>query len=80
MFKNHYEDDREVEIPKKYMKWSDKKIDRVIKRMEFFAKLKNRILPTRKMPDLGFEIYWEDKSDDEDQRNRKKEENKAGND
>ena len=71
MFRNYHEDDRELKIPKRYLKWSDKKIDRVIKRMEFLARIKNRLIPTRKTPDVGFEVYWEGKSDDKDSGNCK---------
>ena len=80
MFKNYHEDDRELKIPKRYLKWSDKKIDRVIKRLEFLAQIKYRLIPTRKNPDLGFKVYWEGKPDDKDDGCNKRTETNTGTD
>lgn len=44
--RNYYECDETIKIPKRYQKWSEKKIDRVIKRREFFARVKNRFTPS----------------------------------
>lgn len=79
MFRNYHEDDRELKMPKRYLKWSDKKIDRVIKRMEYLGRIKMRLTPTRKTPDFGFKVYWEGKPDDkEDGSNKRTETNTRG--
>ena len=80
MFRTYYEDDRELKIPKRYLKWSDKKIDRVIKRLEYLARIKNRLTPTRKTPDFGFEVYWEVKPDDKDDGSNKRTKTDTGTD
>ncbi|MBO5341087.1 MAG: hypothetical protein J6A73_00215 [Lachnospiraceae bacterium] len=55
--RNYYECDEAIKIPHKYQKWSDKKIDRVIKRREFFARVKNRFIPSEnKLEKLGYKV------------------------
>jgi len=54
--KNYYESDESLVIPKKYLKWSSKKVDRVIRRREAIARIKNRLTPTRKTPDFGYKV------------------------
>lgn len=52
-----FECDERIQIPKKYLKWSDEKIERAIKRRELFAKVKNRFSgSTKSKLDLGYKI------------------------
>ncbi len=55
--RNYYECDETIKIPEKYQKWSDKKIDRVIKRRIFFARIKNHITPSEnKLEKLSYKV------------------------
>ena len=71
MCKKYHEDDRQKEIPKRYLKWSDKKIERVLGRHERWTRFKNRFRPGMREEwgklenKLGYKIYlFEDKPDD----------------
>ena len=71
MCKRYYEDDRPVKIPKRYMKWSDQKIERVLRRHECWTRLKNRFKPRKQdrieylEKELKIKIIcFEDKSSD----------------
>ncbi len=71
MCKKYYEDDTPLKIPKRYLKWSDKKIERVLRRHECWARIKNRFKPRKQDKIEALEektgikiICFEDKSND----------------
>lgn len=45
MCKNNYEYDTPLKIPKRFLKWSNQKIERVLRRHECWAGLKKRFGP-----------------------------------
>ncbi len=55
--RNYCECDETIKIPEKYQKWSDKKIERVIKRKTFLARIKSRIMPSEnKLEKLSYKV------------------------